>query len=66
MSIGTHEWQPIDTAPKDGTSILGYDDHDMNIVYWSFSGWNLVCAGSYAEYTDWDPTHWMALPDPPR
>jgi hypothetical protein len=65
----TMEWQPIETAPKDGTPVLGYRDVDgvMATVYWTtWGGWSLVAPGGYAEEDDWEPTHWMPLPDPPK
>ena len=57
-------WQPIATAPKDGTEALVYDAGAIVIALWSTedgqSGW-------------WDngimnpsPTHWMPLPAPPE
>lgn len=68
-------WQPIETAPKDGTEILivgvypdgmagnveaGFFDHDSG--YW---------AGTYYDgygytYNNPEPTHWMPLPEPPE
>lgn len=70
-------WQPIETAPKDGTSVLiavgatGEDkcvgeasvDTDSGRWWWANSH------GEYwAEEIDirWGwPTHWMPLPEPP-
>lgn len=59
------EWQPIETAPRDGSKVLAYDP-----------GW---CGGTMAIARWWDgefrtgnlpgeemyPTHWMPLPPPP-
>lgn len=62
------KWQPISTAPKDGTDILGYDGYQMTTVTWFEIGkwWSLVAPGSYAEDSEWTPTHWMPLPEPPE
>ena len=64
----TH-WQPIDTAPKDGSDILVADkDGDMAVVYWHAGGhFELTFQGLYAAEGEFEnPTHWMPLPDPPR
>lgn len=72
------DWQPIETAPKDGTEIdvwaKNADGHQRRItdVCWSrmgdwdgtdFDGWT----GMYPERfcAKYEPTHWMPLPEPP-
>lgn len=70
-----NKWQPIDTAPKDGTVILGYEKRGIVSMYWEtyfirpegevFGFWEL---GVEEEESDdmWTPTHWMPLPPPPQ
>lgn len=54
------EWQPIETGPKDGTEILGWDGHEVVTVSWCESHeWSTGYAGFYKI------THWMPLPQPP-
>jgi Protein of unknown function (DUF551) len=57
------KWQAIETAPKDGTEILGYCAIDgIILVYWKSSGWEYSWG-----YSNLEPklTHWMPLPEPP-
>jgi hypothetical protein len=69
------EWQPIETAPKDGTRILGYDATDADdtqpqIVCWlgipDKPGWYITFDHTPCNGDVWKPpTHWMPLPQPP-
>lgn len=58
----SQQWEPIKTAPKDGTRILMVS-----------APWNTVRIAWFDEPHDsWtyssvhEPTHWMPLPDPPK
>jgi hypothetical protein len=59
------KWQPIKTAPKDGTAILVYASEE------GYSGFFVVAweHGVVWRYGDDleppTPTHWMPLPNPP-
>ena len=68
-------WQPIDTAPKDGTDILLFRSgavhrgrwekqryHERPKPYWSDDlerGLGVIWCREHP------PTHWMPLPEPP-
>ena len=68
------EWQPIETAPKDGTKVLlvsnrgqvyiGQYDDDRWVrkpePYWCIAGMPKTHARAQR------PTHWMPLPEPPK
>lgn len=62
------EWQPISTAPKDGTSILVCRGH---MIPW-MAHWVKMTRvpdrwESYGEGAiPFSPTHWMLLPEPPE
>lgn len=60
------EWQPIESAPKDGTVVdLWVDGGREADCRWRGGAWVTVedgCVWSVAS----DPTHWMPLPQPPR
>lgn len=63
------EWQPIETAPKDGTQILVFmptyfqGKGGMQVCVWmnwsDAPGWYSHVSGRH------EPTHWMRLPEPP-
>lgn len=72
-------WQPIETAPRDGTPILvyspGHDQSDpTNIIVAKFEDyegetWWAFCENVLADIAgqvDPEPTHWMPLPEPPK
>ena len=71
------EWQPIDTAPRDGTRVLLSNAHGV----W-MAEYRPVCTSGYRPDSPWfsvmlnhehiprvgrhnKPTHWMPLPEPP-
>lgn len=67
-------WQPIETAPKDGTRFLGANDEGISITSWS-DMWNGTWTDEASTTDDghgwyghdnWIPTHWMPLPEPPK
>jgi hypothetical protein len=72
----TDEWQPIETAPRDGTPILlcHWEDEYCLVGEWWVHGWWSTGPFRYAPnqieirdpiFLDFEPTHWMPLPPPP-
>lgn len=75
------EWQPIESAPKDGTLILAWgcwageingpdDDPELAIVCWDgqrgdYPGFDWMVTGTDAHAAWLKPTHWQPLPDAP-
>ncbi|WP_179954011.1 DUF551 domain-containing protein [Denitrobaculum tricleocarpae] len=63
------EWQPIETAPKDGTWVLGFQRRSApqdTIQVWTFSySENLWINAADSNDFDEQPSHWMPLPTPP-
>lgn len=66
------EWQPIETAPKDGTEILAFDPvaDKCDVCYMQRSRiWSTQSDGEYGpdddEFQATRATHWMPLPKPP-
>ena len=66
-------WQPIETAPRDGTDVLLYEGGEYERIYMGFYA-NTIDRGGKKVYQFWDigsepwnwePTHWMPLPEPP-
>jgi hypothetical protein len=66
-----NDWQPINTAPRDGSTIIAYlpanagrqPRQDLVAVFWdSKCGWATAYSGACV---DAEPTYWMALPDAP-
>ena len=59
-------WRTIESAPRDGTRVLGYGPHKWRGCYIDeihvFKGrWTIEWMDGYGA-----PTHWMPLPEPPR
>lgn len=71
-------WQPIETAPIDGTPFLGYlpqaswhKDLVPSMAVFSIRDTCIVFdaqwkANDECDPADWLPTHWMPLPEPPK
>ena len=72
------QWQPIETAPKDGTPILVFSPYEVrteptNVIVAKFERhgsqeWWGYCENLIADVQgmiDPEPTHWMPLPSPP-
>ena len=63
-------WQPIETAPRDGTSMLlcRWDSNDQDVLPVVSGFWSRLSEVWFAEMVGRNvtPTHWMALPAPPR
>jgi hypothetical protein len=72
------DWQPIATAPKNGTSFIGYDPTheeaqiyilkylpECKSFYFSCSYPEGYIEASGEGYFRWNPTHWMPLPSAP-
>ena len=66
------DWQPIETAPKDGTSILIYTQDGFAVAHWEDQpafGWSdwvddrdrMRLSNVKLNYS----THWSPLPEPP-
>lgn len=74
MSI---EWQPIETAPKDGTRILVWALEGYGIAYWGNGAYNRSTRSYDLCWVNGlrvlrkarcfrNVTHWMPLPNPPK
>ena len=70
------KWQPIETAPKDGTYIAAYewrgslDYPEMEQIYTAWYAPSHSTPGYWLQYNGTTllkahPTHWMPLPKPP-
>jgi len=66
-------WQPIETAPKDGTWILVWK-HDYDCPMSAQWGLLDINPNKYTGMKGWsgygyifsDVTHWMPMPEPPK
>ena len=71
-STSSVDWQPIETAPRDGTPILAFRADKlhrfghMQVTYWRVEedGKGYVGWGEF-NMTHWPPTHWLPLPKGP-
>lgn len=67
--LAAQSWQPIETAPKDGTIVLGwsggaaYPVRFKDTPDWLY-GWQLSGVCWYDESSSIKPTHWRAITGP--
>lgn len=59
------QWQPIETAPKDGTEILLFDRGQICHGYWGGDFHNTFLMVRGVGFAD-GATHWMPLPSAPN
>lgn len=61
--MSKHEWQPIETAPKDGRRFIGWDSRNHKMLFTMH--WD---GGEFlTDYESWSghASLWMPLPEPP-
>lgn len=64
LGVAVPQWQPISTAPKDGTPILVFH-HRMVLEAWYSTQWGRFVVSETGGTNGIDPAHWMPLPPPP-
>jgi hypothetical protein len=62
-------WQPIETAPRDGTDMLLVGIHGHYTATPTYIGWfngsTKRWVNTYSGKSQYPPSHWMPLPDEP-
>jgi hypothetical protein len=63
-------WESIETAPKNGSSVLTHDGKDVFQARWceEFGDWLYPLSDMTGNSIGGrsNPTHWMPLPEPPK
>lgn len=60
------DWQPIETAPRDGTWLLLTGEGHVGAGLWLFGEWRDLGDIGWGGMTEPTITHWMPLPEPPQ
>lgn len=63
------EWQPIETAPKNGRDLILWFPKIKRVQACAWKSPNGYYAAAWSADGQWipyEPTHWMPMPDPPR
>jgi hypothetical protein len=58
------KWQPIETKPRDHFAVLVWGLYGPCVAFLDVTWKWFVHEGE--EPLDWEPTHWMPLPERPR
>jgi hypothetical protein len=74
MTSKEMNWQPINTAPRDGSFVLMWNGADMRVLNWpkgcGLGIWHKNVSGGWSGSSNksyyFCPTHWMELPEPPK
>lgn len=60
------QWHPIETAPRDGTLILGWFDNPRWPSAPGILQWTEHNGGGWTHYANGTPTHWQRIKPPPK
>lgn len=65
------EWQPIESAPRDGSAVLVYNDRGVHRCWWDEEWgtdgfWMIDVMKDDFPLRGTLPTHWLPLPAPPK
>ena len=64
-ALEAQEWQPIETAPRDGRRVLLWCmawEAPSTGQFYGHRGWGLNCE----DFFHYQPTRWRPLPEPPQ
>ena len=60
-------WQPIETAPKDGSPVLVFKPgYVMYVAWWNGTMWTFLLHPKQGDLGIYGVTHWQPLPAPPK
>lgn len=65
-SVAVPAWQPIETAPKDGSPIIGWSDEGVSYVCWLTKGHWCFFKNYRGDEWYFEPTKWQPHPAFPR
>ena len=73
LNVPDESWQPIDTAPKDGTDIWLGNKNNIRVGFWA-GGKSYECRGTVdggwrdngVSDLHFTPTHWKPVPNTPE
>jgi len=54
-------WQPMDSAPRDGSRILVCDQYGVPVFVVWCDGWRCQ-----RDLPQWEPSYWLPLPQAPN